>query len=367
MALDAATLALVANELNSTLLDAKIDKIFEPTRDEVLMTLRTRTQTFKLLLSARSGSARVCLTKESFENPLTPPGFCMLLRKHLTGGRLTGLHMEPGDRIVFFDFLCTNEMGDLVTNTLAAELMGRYSNLVLIQSGKIIDALKRVDFEDSEIRQLLPGLPYTLPPKPNKPDFLATSAAAMVAAACEKDLPVASALGKAVGGVGPVVAREAMLSRFGHKLRVAIDGKEYTGTYMMAAICNGGYYGGGYQAAPYAAMDDGLLDIVLVKPISRIQVAGILAKYKAGRHMQDADTIVPEFRSFMTFYRARSVEMQVLDNRPIIATIDGECAPVMELKAEVLPSALNVLLPRLACGSAVIRGLHECPMQEKAK
>ena len=175
MALDAATLALVANELNSTLLDAKIDKIFEPTRDEVLMTLRTRTQTFKLLLSARSGSARVCLTKESFENPLTPPGFCMLLRKHLTGGRLTGLHMEPGDRIVFFDFLCTNEMGDLVTNTLAAELMGRYSNLVLIQSGKIIDALKRVDFEDSEIRQLLPGLPYTLPPKPNKPDFLATS------------------------------------------------------------------------------------------------------------------------------------------------------------------------------------------------
>ena len=160
---------------------------------------------------------------------------------------------------------------------------------------------------------------------------------------------------------------QAMLSRFGHKLRVAIDGKEYTGTYMMAAICNGGYYGGGYQAAPYAAMDDGLLDIVLVKPISRIQVAGILAKYKAGRHMQDADTIVPEFRSFMTFYRARSVEMQVLDNRPIIATIDGECAPVMELKAQVLPSALNVLLPQPACSSAVIRGLHKCPMQAKAK
>ena len=160
---------------------------------------------------------------------------------------------------------------------------------------------------------------------------------------------------------------QAMLSRFGHKLRVAIDGKEHTGTYMMAAICNGGYYGGGYQAAPYAAMDDGLLDIVLVKPISRIQVAGILAKYKAGRHMQDADTIVPEFRSFMTFYRARGVEMQVLDNRPIIATIDGECAPVMELKAQVLPSALNVLLPQPACSSAVIRGQYECPLQAKVR
>ena len=237
--MDAATLALVANELNSTLLDAKIDKIFEPTRDEVLMTLRTRTQTFKLLLSARSGSARVCLTKESFENPLTPPGFCMLLRKHLTGGRLTGLHMEPGDRIVFFDFLCTNEMGDLVTNTLAAELMGRYSNLVLIQSGKIIDALKRVDFEDSEIRQLLPGLPYTLPPKPNKPDFLATSAAAMVAAACEKDLPVASALGKAVGGVGPVVAREAVWRAFGGETPLlACDLDEAQKQALCAAIEN---------------------------------------------------------------------------------------------------------------------------------
>ena len=111
-----------------------------------------------LKLVERGIRAQDIVTKESFENPLTPPGFCMLLRKHLTGGRLTGLHMEPGDRIVFFDFLCTNEMGDLVRNILCAELMGRYSNLVLVQNGKIIDALKRVDFEDSDVRQLLPGL-----------------------------------------------------------------------------------------------------------------------------------------------------------------------------------------------------------------
>ena len=91
----AALLALTAGELKNTLLDAKIDKIFEPTRDEVLLTLRTRTDTFKLLLSARSGSARICLTKETFENPQTPPSFCMLLRKHLTGGRLTALEVEP--------------------------------------------------------------------------------------------------------------------------------------------------------------------------------------------------------------------------------------------------------------------------------
>ena len=181
MALDAATLALCARELKTTLLDSRIDKIFEPTRDEVLLLLRTRTDTYRLLLSARSGSARVCLTGESFENPATPPGFCMLLRKHLAGGRLLDIRMEPGERIVFFDFQCVNEMGDLVKNTLAAELMGRYSNLVLVQDGRILDALKRVDFEDSAIRQLLPGLPYTMPPRPVRPDFFSVSSAALVA------------------------------------------------------------------------------------------------------------------------------------------------------------------------------------------
>ena len=164
MALDAATLALTAAELKTTLADAKIAKLFEPTRDELVITLRTRTETYSLLLSARSGSARVCLTEESFETLTTPPSFCMLMRKHLTGGRLLDVRMEPGDRIVYFEFQCTNEMGDLVRNILCAELMGRYSNLVLVQNGKIIDALKRVDFEDSDVRQLLPGLPYTTPP-----------------------------------------------------------------------------------------------------------------------------------------------------------------------------------------------------------
>ena len=236
MALDAATLALTAAELKATLTDAKIAKIFEPTRDELVITLRTRTDTYALLLSARSGSARVCLTEETFENPETPPSFCMLMRKHLTGGRLLDVHMEPGDRIVYFDFQCTNEMGDLVRNTLCAELMGRYSNLVLVQSGKIIDALKRVDFEDSDVRQLLPGLPYTTPPKPARPDFLLVSSASIVAAACERDLPVADALNKTVAGVGPVVCREAAWRAFDGEHLPANELTEEQKRKLMAAI-----------------------------------------------------------------------------------------------------------------------------------
>ena len=215
MALDAATLALTARELKERLRESRIDKIFEPTRDEVVLTLRSRTESFKLLLSARSGSARVCLTGESFENPAVPPSFCMLLRKHLSGGRLMDIRMLEGDRIVFFDFQCVNEMGDLVLNTLAAELMGRYSNLVLFQGEKIIDALKRVDFEDSEVRQLLPGLKYTLPPAPPRPNFFGLSTAGLIAAAMTKDLPVAEALLRSTSGVGPVVCREAAYRAFG--------------------------------------------------------------------------------------------------------------------------------------------------------
>ena len=201
-----------------------------------MLTLRTRTDTYALLLSARSGSARVCLTEESFENPETPPSFCMLMRKHLTGGRLLDVHMEPGDRIVYFDFQCTNEMGDLVRNTLCAELMGRYSNLVLVQNGKIIDALKRVDFEDSDVRQLLPGLPYTTPPKPARPDFLLVSSASIVAAACQRDLPVADALNKTVAGVGPVVCREAAWRAFDGEHLPANELTEEQKRKLMASI-----------------------------------------------------------------------------------------------------------------------------------
>lgn len=216
MALDAATLSLCAAELKSKLDGAKVDKIYEPTKDEVLFSMRTRTSTQKLFISARSGSARVCLTDESFENPASPPGFCMLLRKHFTGGRLVDVRVLSGERIVFFDFACTNEMGDSVINTLAAELMGRYSNIVLVnKDNKIIDALKRVDFDDSEIRQLLPGLMYTLPQKQDRIDFVNLSSLGLVAALSQFQTPVADAMMKIVGGVGPVVCREIAYRAFG--------------------------------------------------------------------------------------------------------------------------------------------------------
>lgn len=218
MALDAATLALVAQELDSSLKGCRIDKIFQPTRDEVLIALRGYNAGYKLFVSARSGSARVGLTEEKFENPATPPSFCMLLRKYLSGGRLEEVWAQKAERILFFRFTCTSEMGDTVTIRLAAELMGRYSNLVVINGeDKVIDALKRVDFEASEVRQLLPGLPYTLPPPQDKPWFFdeTISPAQLAEMACAFDADAAGALMKVCGGVGPVVCRELAFRALG--------------------------------------------------------------------------------------------------------------------------------------------------------
>jgi len=209
MSLDAAVLALTAREIGRKLSGSRIDKIFQPTRDEVVLLLRSRTGGAKLLLSARSGSARIGITQESFENPQVPPSFCMLLRKYFSGGRLDAVRPEPGERLVRFEFTCTSEMGDTVALTLAVELMGRYANIVVVGAdGRIIDALKRVDFDDSSLRPLLPGLAYTLPPRQDKPDFFALSQAEFLERLRGFDMPAADAVLKSASGIGPVVCRE---------------------------------------------------------------------------------------------------------------------------------------------------------------
>lgn len=154
---------------------------------------------------------------------------------------------------------------------------------------------------------------------------------------------------------------QAMLSPFGHRLRLCLDGTEHTGTYMMMAVCNGRMYGGGYEAAPYARMDDGLLDVVLVKPMSRLRIASVLALYKAGRHLRPDGTVEPSLARWMSFCRARQVTLDVLDSRPIVATLDGECVPVRHLHIENVPGRLRLLLPPTVLQSqTVLAGPNPC-------
>lgn len=208
MALDAITMSLLAKELDEQLAGSRIDKIHQPSKDEVVFHIRKKDGNTKLLLSARSGSARICFTDESFENPQVPPSFCMLMRKYLSGAKFTGCIAVEGERIIILSFNATSEMGDSVDIDVAAELMGRYANIVLInRQGKIIDAMKRVDADASSLRQLLPGLTYKLPPNRDNPKFISQTDEVLNKVFAFEGT-VSQAFLKSALGIGPVIARE---------------------------------------------------------------------------------------------------------------------------------------------------------------
>lgn len=166
MALDGGFIYCLADELRQTLADSRIDKIHQPSREELIVALRSRSGTYKLYISARVQSPRVHIVRSVPENPATPPMFCMLLRKRLGGGKLVAVRQIGLERVLYFDFDCVNELGDPVRLTLACEMTGRHSNIILIgEDGKVIDAIKRVDFAMSEVRPIIPGIAY-MPPTP---------------------------------------------------------------------------------------------------------------------------------------------------------------------------------------------------------
>lgn len=211
MALDGAFLRHIKKELEGVLLEARVDKIHQPNREELVIAFRSRETACKVLFSARANSARVHLTQIALENPKQPPMLCMLLRKKLLGAKLTAIRQPELERLLHFDFDSIDELGDHVTLTLTMEIMGRYSNIMLTgPDGKIIDALKRVDAEMSSQRLVLPGLPYQLPPPQDKLCMLTVGPSELSAAlkALPRDMELSKALLTVLQGVSPVVCRE---------------------------------------------------------------------------------------------------------------------------------------------------------------
>ncbi len=211
MALDGAFLACLRQELTDALPDARIDKIHQPGREELLIALRYKGGNRKLYLCAGANAPRIHFTTEAPENPAQPPMFCMLLRKRLTGGRLVDIRQEGLERALYLDFDCINELGDPVRLTLAVEIMGRHSNIILIgPDGVIVDAIKRVDPAMSSVRPILPGLRYEVPPAPSGRYDLSrhTPEAVTAAVGNGKDGPLSKALQAVVTGLSPLSCRE---------------------------------------------------------------------------------------------------------------------------------------------------------------
>lgn len=209
MALDGIYLSLLAREFNKTLESARVDRIMQPERDEIDIVFRLRGGSARLLLSASANNPRVHFTSHNKENPASPPMFCMLLRKHLSGGKFAGVRQAGFERILFFDLDCYNELGDPVRKTIAVEIMGRHSNIILIdENGRITDAVKHIDETMSRERQVLPGLRYELPPQQDKLSILTEPSEIIGRIRAHKECEIQKALLDTLQGVSPVVCRE---------------------------------------------------------------------------------------------------------------------------------------------------------------
>lgn len=216
MPLDALCLSGLVSELNTALAGAKIDKIYQPGRDEVVLTLRTRGGSKKLLLSANPSRPRPQLTELSRENPDTPPMFCMLLRKHLTGGRILSIEQPPLERVVDIKLEAVNELGDRVERRLVLEAISRRANLVLVDGeDRIIDCIRHVDSsigprEGACLRVLQPGMFYRLPPAQEKldPAALDRTEWERLLAGAPGETRADQWLLNTFGGLSPLVCRE---------------------------------------------------------------------------------------------------------------------------------------------------------------
>lgn len=217
MSLDGAFLHCVKKEL-SALVGTRVDKISQPSREEIVVSLRMLggedRLAKKIVFSAGGTAARVHLTEQDFENPSAPPLFCMILRKHLSGGKLVNIRQDGLERILYFDFECVNEIGDKVLNTLTSEIMGRYSNIILMRNGRVIDSIKRItDGGDESFtgRRILPNIPYEAPPRAERLSLLDVEPADVLNALFggEYDTQrLAKALSAVLEGIAPIFARE---------------------------------------------------------------------------------------------------------------------------------------------------------------
>ncbi|MGI6426723.1 MAG: Rqc2 family fibronectin-binding protein [Natronincolaceae bacterium] len=170
MALDGFVIAALTHELKSRLCAGRIDKIHQPEADEIVVVIRNNGKNYKVLLSANSNYPKIHFTKLDKKNPINPPNFCMVLRKHLLGGRVVDIRQPQFERIIELVIEFLDELNILKTKKLLIEMMGRHSNIILVdcEDNKIIDSIKRIPSSVSRYRQVLPGLEYVMPPSQNK-------------------------------------------------------------------------------------------------------------------------------------------------------------------------------------------------------
>ena len=208
MALDGLVLANVVHELSTELVGGRIDKIYQIEKEDILITIRNQGSTYKLLLTANSNYPRLHLSTLAKNNNTEPPMFCMLLRKHLGGGKLLSITQPDMERIVTLSIEATNELGDKETKLLTIEIMGRHSNIILMkQDGTIIDSIKHISSDKSSIREVLPNRTYVRPPSQDKLSPLQLTKDAFMSKLASKENSIYKGLYTSFNGLSPIFAQ----------------------------------------------------------------------------------------------------------------------------------------------------------------
>ena len=201
MSFDGITTKSIVNELNNTLTNSRIEKIYVPNKSEIILSVHTQDRNnVKLLISIDANNSRLQLTNGTRENPITAPQFCMILRKYMQGGKILEITQKDLDRVIFIRFENINDFGDYVQKQLVIELMGKYSNVILIDEDKIIDSMKHVTSFMSSVREVLPGRKYIVPSSLGKLNFLETSFQEFENS-LEKELSISNAIANKYVGI----------------------------------------------------------------------------------------------------------------------------------------------------------------------
>ncbi|MFB1049630.1 NFACT family protein [Paraliobacillus sp. JSM ZJ581] len=210
MTFDGVVTRAITNELQENLVTGRVLKIYQPTKTELLLTIRAQGTNKSLLLSAHPSYARFHLTEDAYQNPTEPPMFCMLLRKHLVGGFIEAIEQYENERVVYFSFKGKNEIGDETRKTLVIEIMGKHSNIILIdqEKGHVLDSIKHVSPSQSRHRTVLPGQPYILPPNQGKVNPLKAEADAFRKKLDLNAGKIDQQIVQAFMGVSPLLAKE---------------------------------------------------------------------------------------------------------------------------------------------------------------
>ena len=240
MPLDAVCLRAVVDELAPQLTGARIEKIQQPARDQVVLLLRGSR---RLLLCANPNQPRIHMTEKLRDNPSQPPMFCMLLRKRIGNGRIVSIEQAPLERVVTLHIEATDELGEQSRFTLILEALGRHANLILCdKEGRILDCLRRVDLEMSQERQVLPGLFYHLPPRQNKRDPLTVTREEFAALLPREETPLDGWLLDTFTAMPPLVAREIVSRAYGESDHRIADSRLWDSFAAWQGQVNGGAF-----------------------------------------------------------------------------------------------------------------------------